>query len=209
VPALRNLSKTEQAYLWLSEEIRSSHYPPGKYVNENRISRELEMNRGSVREAMNQLIAEGILEKRDNRRIYVIELEENQRKPLMEFRAVTESGAAYFAALNRSDEDIENMRKFIEEHRFLVEREYWKGVEKADERFHHHIVLASHNSMLIQAYDRSKVKLRIALTEDITRYELDYTLPDHNAILLSIENRKSEEAKQLMWSHLMKKESLK
>ena len=99
------------------------------------------------------------------------------------------------------------MRGFIEEHSFLVEREYWEGVERADERFHRRIVLASHNPMLVQAYERSKVKLRISLSPTTALHETESTLPHHHAILRAIEARNPEEARSLLWNHLMKEES--
>jgi DNA-binding GntR family transcriptional regulator len=198
--------KTQQAYQWIVLRIKSAAFAPGDYVNENSIAGELGMNRSAVREAINQLIAEGLLEKRDNRRVYVVELEEGQRDTLRRFRAAIESGAAYFAALHRTAGDIKALKDFIQEHCFLVERQYWEGVAKADERFHHRIITASCNSMLINAYERSKIRLRISSTPNPEKNEYESTIPEHNAILEAIENREAEDARNLLWKHLIKQE---
>ena len=198
--------KTGEAYSVISERIRTAGLLPGDYVNEYRLAGELEMNRSAVREALNQLIAEGLLEKRENRRVYVAQLGKDQRDTLRHYRAVIESGAAYFAALHRERDDLKALADVIEEHRFLVEREYWEGVAKADERFHHRIVLASRNSMVLQAYEHSKIRLRISLTEHPAKNEYENTIPEHSAIVSAIREKNADRARQLVWTHLMKQD---
>lgn len=199
-------TNTETAYRYISGRISSGELSPGAYVNENGIAGVLGFNRAAVREAVNRLIAEGALEKRENRRAYVAQLGHDQADALRHFRAVIESGAAYFAAGARRDADIRAMRGFIEEHRFLVEREYWEGVATADERFHHRLVVASNNQMIVQAYERSKIKLRISMSPNVAQNEYERTLPEHEAVVKAIADRRAEDAQRLMWKHLMKKE---
>lgn len=198
------LGKTEEAYRIISERIRSGDLLSGDYVNEYRLAGELGINRSALREALNQLMAEGLLEKRENRRVYVVELGQDQRSTLRRYRAVIESGAAYFAALHRRTEDLRVLEEFVEEHGFLVEREYWEGVAKADERFHHHIVLICGNPMILQAYEHSKIRLRISMGMDLAKNEYENTIPEHTAIIRAIEEKNPEAARNLTWKHLMK-----
>lgn len=198
------VSKTEETYKRLVSLIDSGDLLPGDYINENRIAVEFKVNRSSVREALNQLIAEGIVEKKANRRKYVVNIQENENDLLMEFRASLESSAAWLAARNRDVEDLERLEQSIKDHSYFIKTKYLEAANEADRRFHNYVVEASKNPYLIETYKRGKIKLHIKLTVNFLKNEIEKTIPEHKEILNAIRDGNCLKASGLIWEHLLK-----
>ena len=196
-------SSAEKAYHWITERIEAKEINPSDHLNELRISRELEINRAAVKSALGRLIDEGLAEKKTNRRIYVSRLEHSERNELLGFRAVLESGAAWFAAKNREEKDLAELNHLIDDHVYFVKREYWHGIFEIEKRFHHFLVAVSRNMPLMKAYDNSKVMFMLTLHQDVRDIQLSIVIPDHRAIVKALADKDCEAAFRNTWEHVM------
>ena len=103
------------AYEQLKLAILKGLYPPGAQIIEETIASQLNMSRSPVRSAIKRLEAEGFLEKRANRRMYVTHGDITKTINALYIRKALEGVAAYQAALNRTEEDILAIRAGLEQ----------------------------------------------------------------------------------------------
>ena len=83
--------KSKEIYEIILAKLNSGELKRGDYVNENQLSQNLKISRTKIREALNQLLAIGFVEKRENNRTYIIDPQEKEIRNLIQFRAVIES----------------------------------------------------------------------------------------------------------------------
>lgn len=103
------------AYEQLKLAILKGLYPPGAQIIEETIASQLNMSRSPVRSAIKRLEVEGFLEKRANRRMYVTHGNITKTINTLYIRKALEGVAAYQAALNRTEEDIRDIRAVLDQ----------------------------------------------------------------------------------------------
>ena len=103
------------AYEQLKLAILKGLYPPGAQIIEETIASQLNMSRSPVRSAIKRLEVEGFLEKRTNRRMYVTHGNITKTINALYIRKALEGVAAYQAALNRTEEDIQNLQAILDQ----------------------------------------------------------------------------------------------
>lgn len=128
---------------------------------------------------------------------------------LVEMRINLESFAAYQAALNRTEEDIEVIRGTI-----LDMRTAKKALQASDEtavealrrlsqQFHVELVKAAHNSVLTSIYENLYELLDISRQFTISSTGISYdSILAHEALLNKIVQRDAEGAREAMEGHL-------
>ena len=154
---------SDRLYEMIVDEQR---YAPGsKLPNENELSRNLQVSRTTLREAISFLVAQGVLEIRRGKGTFVAEelpaagldltslagLRSRVRaKDLFEMRLIFEPATASLACLRATDEELEQIRKKAER----VEEEAARGGDwpQADQEFHLAIIRASHNEYMRRLY---------------------------------------------------------
>lgn len=146
--------------------VEQGMYPAGsKLPNENELSREMNVSRTTLREAISYLVTQGILEIRRGKGTFVskelpnkgLDLTElaNMRSrirasDLFEMRLIFEPATVALACQRASDEELENIRRKAERMEQLSkEGGDWPG---ADQEFHFAIIQASHNEYMRRLY---------------------------------------------------------
>lgn len=201
--------------------IETGKFPPGsKLPTEMELTAQFGVSRVPIREALSMLRAAGVINSRQGGGSYVEESTNSnfiQRihidtddidniKYLFEMRKILEPEAAYLAALRRTPEQLENMKRIFSD---------WedKSIEKVttakkeDIEFHRSIILASQNPILIQTQDNLtslyEKTLQITLRPNIElKQRREAVLKEHRDILLAIEAEEPELAKILCQIHL-------
>jgi|26BtaG_2_1085354.scaffolds.fasta_scaffold00158_20 GntR family uxuAB operon transcriptional repressor len=182
---------------------------------ERALSEELGVPRATIREALIVLEVEGLLEVRHASGIYVCDGMPTARPDLpvdmspfelLRARQVLESAIASAAALNVSDEQIDDMRQALDqEERDISDR---RGSYEGDKRFHALLAEATQNDALIATMEQLwSLRLASALWNQLHSriFDDDYRrswAADHHEILAAIEARDPESARAATWRHL-------
>jgi len=141
-------------------------YPAGsKLPNENDLSREMNVSRTTLREAISYLVTQGVLEIRRGKGTFVskelpnkgLDLTElaNMRSrvratDLFEMRLIFEPATVALACQRATDDELEQIRRKAERMEQLAkEGGDWPG---ADQQFHFAIIQASHNEYMRRLY---------------------------------------------------------
>lgn len=106
-------SLPDYAYQKLLQAILSGQLRRGAPVRQEKVSAELGMSRLPVREALRRLDAEGLVVLRPRRGYFVAALDTKEIAELFEIRSMLEKKAGYFAALNRTEQDLVELKEVL------------------------------------------------------------------------------------------------
>lgn len=186
-----------------------------KLPNELDLSKELNVSRTTLREAIRILVALDILEIQRGKGTYVKEnaLKKQQDleqlsnikvnvRDLYEMRLIFEPEAAYYAALRATDSEIKRIIEFGKK----VEKEISDHQDRTDDEhsFHKGIAQATHNEFMNKLmpilYQSISKGVYLSLQSDKAIAD---TINDHRMIMEFLEQRNAEGAKNAMKIHIM------
>lgn len=182
------------AYEAIKGRILEGGLLPGEALSESEWAEALGISRTPVREAIQLLAQEGLVEVFPKRGTLVARLSVRDVRESFELRQAIEGFAARLAAERRTDEHVAAMHKALTA---PGDDGYDSGVD-----FHTVLVQASDNPCLEQVFataeDRIDLASRLA-SSAASRHETDST---HQAILAAIEAGDADEAEAAMRRHL-------
>ena len=135
------------AYSLILEAIDVGIYKPGDRLVESELAERLGVSRTPVREALQRLETQSLLE-RDGRSLIVASLDHSQMAELYVVRRELEGLAARLAAKHATEEEIRVLQDMVTADDALVSNP--PALSRANRRFHEQIHLASHNRYLVQ-----------------------------------------------------------
>ncbi|MGE5284711.1 MAG: FadR/GntR family transcriptional regulator [Actinomycetota bacterium] len=188
---------------------------------ERDLAEQMGVSRASVREALQQLEMQGMLEivhgggsivrnmtGQELRKTLEIFLERDRKRvlELAELRAFMEAWAAMEAAKHRTEAELETMRGYLEE----MERDFEKGQIRYDVDFKYHteIAAATHNTIYLHLIDNIytliSYSIKVHREEVFTgRGDQETILNQHRAVYNAIRDRAPEAAEAAMKEHLV------
>ncbi|SEA34946.1 DNA-binding transcriptional regulator, FadR family [Thalassobacillus cyri] len=214
----------EEIILAIEEYIHEEGIRPGERLpSENELSTIFQVSKTAVREAMSVLHANGVIEKRTGAGIFLKELygesiaervtnnllDRSEMQEVLEFRRGMEVEAVALAAIRATDKDIEVIRQA---HQNLVDahKAGSLGLEE-DYIFHYSIILASHNSIYKDVFDRVSNKfeevMRVSKMQSSKvpgRFIEAYK--EHEQILNALQIKDPQAASEAMRHHLTQNE---
>jgi DNA-binding GntR family transcriptional regulator len=143
-----NKVDTEKAYQYLWEKITSLELAPGEILDIATLADELEVSHASVKEALNLLIHDHLVEA-PPRGLYVAGLQFRDLEKISTIRLNLETLAAQQAARNATEDDLVILQTLCEE----VAQDT-KELFTLDQRFHQAIARAAHNNYLADTLQR-------------------------------------------------------
>ena len=205
---------SDRLYEMIVDEQR---YAPGsKLPNENELSRNLQVSRTTLREAISFLVAQGVLEIRRGKGTFVAEelpaagldltslagLRSRVRaKDLFEMRLIFEPATVALACQRGTDEELRQIQKKAERvERIAAEGGDWP---LADQEFHWAIIKASHNEYMRRLYPiiNSAVNEILQLSQN-RQHMQDIALNDNRLILEFLLKRYEAGARHAMSIHM-------
>ncbi|WP_421866226.1 FCD domain-containing protein [Motiliproteus sp.] len=202
--------------------LEGSLKPGQKLPSERELSKQFEVSRPSLREAVQKLVAKGLLTSRQGGGTYVSDtLDGGYADPLLtlfsshpeaqadllEFRHALEGVAAYYAALRSTESDRRAIQKIYDELEGYHEVKAFEQEVKADVEFHLRIAEASHNVVLLHT-----MRALLGLVEKNIMNNLEQAYPQrghrskihgqHKVLMEAIFDGKPEQARQAAYDHL-------
>ena len=115
------MSMREVAYVHIQKKIASRALRAGSPVSEVPIARELGISRTPTREAVRQLVTEGLLEQVPGGGVVVVTLERRDIVEIYELRKALEVQAVEVAARRLAGTELQNLRKIADEVPHLIQ----------------------------------------------------------------------------------------
>jgi DNA-binding GntR family transcriptional regulator len=200
--SIERASTTEQVLTELRDAIVDGRIPQGEQLREVPLSRELGTGRSAVREAIRQLVQEGLVEHQMHRGAVVRVVSLEDRLDVYGAREVIEAGAVR-QILDRDEpvdlsplrDALAALRKALASHGDLTDEAI-----AADIRFHRELVDLCGSPRLSRAHETLAAETRMLLRHHPVYPAADY-VSDHERLLDALE-RRDPDTQELVVQHL-------
>jgi DNA-binding GntR family transcriptional regulator len=163
--------------------------PPGTRLREERLSKEMGISRGPVREAVRELEQEGLIAVEPYRGAVVMGISESElRRVLIPLRALLEKAAVEFALELMTEDDFKVLEGVIKEMRAVGESgspTTLRQLVELDVSFHRHIVESSGGYHTKQLWRVIQPRIRMGFYHLGSRHYHSSEIADEHEVLLS------------------------
>lgn len=195
-------NSTDLAYEIILQGILSVEWESKERIPQDQLANMLDMSRTPIRDACARLIDEDYLERNDKNTCCVAQVKLKDYVDFCEYRNCLESRATYLAARNINDEQLEALRKNLEDFkRAEAEGDLHKAMN-LDNEFHLIIAKASKNKFLYNSIKSISRRKTFYLHILVQRPSFKFVVNKHTAIYEAIKNNQEELAEKMMRSHL-------
>jgi DNA-binding GntR family transcriptional regulator len=175
---------------------------PGERLNEKHLSDRLDVGRTPLREAINRLLVERLVEFVPNRGFFIRQVDVKEIEDLFEARGIVEVGAVRLVVQRASDFDIQSLADFWQ----TVLESYGESeadfLVKQDALFHERLAALSGNSALLNSVRDINSRIHFVRWADLHGADRKRTFEEHGAILSAIAARDADRAAGEMFSHV-------
>jgi DNA-binding GntR family transcriptional regulator len=192
----------EAAYKHLRDSILTGFLTPGKRISEPAIAQRLGLSRTPIREALQYLAKEGLVEMVPNKGARVKLLSLREIKEVYEVRAVLESEGARLAALYANSEDIQMIESQLESLNHLDPQDFL-AQRQADMAFHARFVAAGKNMTLERLFSDLQGSLSLLRHYTSNLSQTPETQAQHLAIFKAIQDKDSSRAAAAAKEHVL------
>jgi DNA-binding GntR family transcriptional regulator len=198
-----NLSLVNQAYKELKRIILEYRVPLGGKLNEGELAAALGISRTPVREAINRLEKEGLVQIFPQRGAFVVRFSEKDVFELFLIRENLEGLAARLAAERINEENLVKLESCIQGFQEPFTEKDVQRYAKEDFRFHQTIVAVSDAQRLIKMISTLYDHIRIfRLTTLGLSSRMKTSLAEHRLLIEAFQRRDFEQAEQMMRQHI-------
>lgn len=194
----------EQVYIRLREDIIQQNILCGEKINIRYLVDRFKVSASPIREAMNRLYQDGLLEYYTNSGAKVVSFNEKEINEIYDFYFELECIAIKFAIKNTTYKDIalELEQNLIKQERFIHSEDV-KLFENASDEFHIVFYNLASNSKLVKSVNTMRSQFSI-LTTKYQRYENKKYLvyEEHKEIYNAVKEEDYEKIISLMKKHL-------
>jgi DNA-binding GntR family transcriptional regulator len=143
-------SLTQGVFRTLRNAILDGNLERGEWLRQESLAEELDVSQTTIRDALNQLIGEGLAVRIPYKGVRVVALSSSDLKDIYEIRAVLEGLAAKIAARKISKGDLQEMREILPDTVVNKDPESVPKAREANRKFHEVFIKASDRRFLIR-----------------------------------------------------------
>jgi DNA-binding GntR family transcriptional regulator len=196
-------SLSDQAYYRIRESIVTLELAPGSPVSERELMERLALGRTPIREALQALARERLVEVYPRRGMFVSGVDVRDLAGLSEVRQTLEPRAARLAAERATDADRSRITVLLKELDHVRDKPDERALIDLDQRIHRHIYECTHNPFLaatLNEYYVLTLRIWFLALDRVTR--LEDAVREHRELLRAIRARNAERAEEAMRRHV-------
>ncbi|GHA07115.1 GntR family transcriptional regulator [Arenicella chitinivorans] len=190
----------------LRDAIITGEIPQGAKLSETKLSQELDVSRGPLREAIRRLEGMNLIQHIPQQGARVVTLSMELVLQLYETREALESKAVALAAVNMTSQEIDQLHRLIDaQSKHMRENSGAFIPAESDYAFHETIIRGSKNKVIEQALLRELYNLikMFRYQHEFARNSTTNSLIEHRQIVYAIEQRDPELAEVTMRRHIV------
>lgn len=209
-------SLRDHAYHFIRHRLLTGYLTPGSRLSELAVSREMGTSRGPVREAINQLVSEGLLQQVPNAGVFVTKPTRSDLEDLYQLREWLEGETAAEAARRINEPTLADLRQLCDEmgtiaREFRDSGEPYLPVEllsrivTADLAFHMTLIRACANQRVMKVISEQQVISHVwcFLPERHTLRTVAFIYREHTQVMRAVARRDAEAARECMRRHIV------
>ncbi|MFN8377380.1 MAG: GntR family transcriptional regulator [Anaerolineae bacterium] len=207
-PLRRNVlagSLAEQVYRTLRAEIILGHYPAGTKLVELDLAQKLGTSQGTIREGLQRLEREGLVERHTHRATFVTEVDTEAMYELFVIRSTIEGIALRRAMARIQDPELAQLESLWVSMRDAADKDDIADLVEHDLEFHRFICRCSHSSVLLSTWQPLYSQIQRFMVQTHPRYFQDlHSLADtHMPVLDAIRSGDVDDAVRVLQEHIM------
>jgi len=196
-------SLSDQAYYRIRELIVTLELAPGSPVSERELMESLALGRTPIREALQALARERLVEVYPRRGMFVSRVDVRDLAGLSEVRLTLEPRAARLAAERATDADRATIAVLLKELDHVRDKPDERALIDLDQRIHRHIYECTHNPFLaatLNEYYVLTLRIWFLALDRVTR--LQDAVREHRELLRAIRAGNAERSEEAMRRHV-------
>ncbi len=208
LPQIPQQQLREQVYDLLRAGILKQQFPPGARLDMEELERAMGISRTPLKEALQRLEAEGLVEVIARRGTYVSELNLEDAIELFELRQVLEVGAVPWILERATDEDIARIVTLNDELFALLDTGPYEEIVvefiERDRLFHSSMMNLVGNGALVEAYSDVNTHLQITrVNTSFVRGQSNATGNEHDHIVEALVSRDEASLQHALIEHIV------
>ena len=203
MPATKETTLNRQVYGEVLRQLLDGEIPLGAQLDERTLAARIGVSRTPVREAIIQLVREGLVNYYPYRGHFVKMWTPKEVNDLFEVRKVLEALAVRLAVRKLSQDDLDELREIVNDIEDALRHGDIEGFSEADRLFHNSIIQKTGNQTLIDGLDRLDCQIQVIRTIANRAPDLvERMLNEWPRILTALEARDAEQSAKLMLVHI-------
>lgn len=197
-------SLSDQVYLHLRNKILKGDIKPGNSLLVLEISDSLKVSQAPVREALERLSQEGLIQKNRNRSAIVTEISPKEIEEIYEMRSLIEGYAVRKAMDSFTQKDIDQLYNIYEEMQQATKENNLILLNEKDMEFHTYIYQKCGNDQVLKVWNDIKLKIMrfIHVTNQIYFPSLGDVSKTHLSLIEVLQSGNKEEAEKCYLEHM-------
>jgi DNA-binding GntR family transcriptional regulator len=209
------VSQRDRAYQYIRSQLVSGQLPPGSRLSHRALAKEIGMSFIPVREAVSQLVSEGLVAHEPKLGTFVTEISRQELAELYDLREALEKHAVLKAVEQITDAELSQMQKFNDELGAVLTdvnsdgRMNWKPQDNDrwmvnDAGFHMTLLRAAGNRRAIKTVSDLRVMTHVFghRSEDRSKVDLERIHKEHQLLIDALRKRDAAAATQVLVQHL-------
>ena len=204
---IKKVNLRDQVYLYIRDGILSQEFKRGENINLDDLSRKLGVSNTPIRESINLLVKEGLIEYRQNNGFFVIYPDRETVNEILQVVFFMVVAAYRFCFRNgKMDQVLPKMEEQLKNQKELLDKGDCLKYNETTYLFERCIIEGVGNKMLVSEYDGKQTILGFISTyySDNNLEELKKVWGQHKQILTLMKQQKLEEAILKMREHYYK-----
>lgn len=188
----------------LENDILNGHRAPGERLDPEALGQEFNVSRTPVREAIQQLVASGLVIVQPKKGTFVAQVGIDRLIEMFEVMAELEGMCGRLAARRISSQELAELQAALERCEQAALNGDTDEYYYENESFHNCIYIASHNAFLADEARQLKMRLKPYRRLQLkVRHRMQSSLEEHRRIVAAIEAGDIESAEQTLRSHVL------
>ena len=196
-------SKTEKVYELLVDSITKRKLSSGQRLVEKSLAEKLGVSKTPIREALNRLKKEGLIQGAPYRGFFVAQILPKDVEEIYKLREVLEGLAARDASKRINKGQIQQLKSIVESLENCIEKKDLEGYSSLDLKFHNLLAAISKNQRLSQTMQLLQNQTRILMsTSVVLPGRVKSSLEEHKKIMTAVISHTADLAEQFARQHI-------
>ncbi len=202
---MADTSLRNKVFKSIKSQILNGKYRTGETLIESKLAEELGVSRTPIREAIQLLEIEGLVQTLPNKGTIVLGISTEDVRDIYTIRCLIEGLAARWATERMSPTQKKDLQRTLDLMEFYAAKNEMNELTELDNQFHQQIYEASGSKMLKQTLGNLHQFVQFARQESLmVPHRVEDTLHEHRAILSALLDGNPEEAEKAMADHVNK-----
>jgi DNA-binding GntR family transcriptional regulator len=194
---------SEKAYRLIKEKVITLELPPSSVIDEQMLMQQLHLGRTPIREALQRLDAEGLVNIVPRRGTFVNDISITDLQKIFELRTALEGFCARLAAQRITEDQIERMESVLQDLDEVPDGDP-RALMVIDKRFHRLLYAAADNEFLAETLNRL-YDLSLRLWHLVLNHleDVRHSIAQHRQLLDALRQGEEAKAEALVKEHIV------